>query len=111
MKDLKWHDALQLGALLLVAAAMPISWYFGFWSAMFLAFASLVKLVLHRRIGNPALDRQLCWPLYVMLAYWLGIALSTLWSSDVYEAMRVVSLKASMLVFPLSFLTTDTTYL
>ena len=111
MKDLKWHDALQLGALLLVAAAMPISWYFGFWSAMFLAFASLVKLVLRRRIGNPALDRQLRWPLYAMLAYWLGIALSALWSSDVYEAMRVVSLKASMLVFPLSLLTTDTTYL
>lgn len=111
MKDLKWHDALQLGALLLVAVAMPISWYFGFWSAMFLALASLVKLVLRRRIGNPALDRKLRWPLYAMLAYWLGIALSALWSSDVYEALRVVSLKASMLVFPLSFLMTDTSYL
>lgn len=111
MKDLRWHDALQLGALLLVAVAMPISWYFGFWSAMFLALASLVKQVLRRRIGNPALDRKLRWPLYAMLAYWLGIALSALWSSDVYEALRVVSLKASMLVFPLSFLMTDTSYL
>lgn len=111
MKDLRWHDALQLGALLLVAVAMPISWYFGFWSAMFLALASLVKQALRRRIGNPALDRKLRWPLYAMLAYWLGIALSALWSSDVYEALRVVSLKASMLVFPLSFLMTDTSYL
>lgn len=107
----KWYNKLQYGAMLLMAAAMPISWRFGLWAALLLALVSVVKMVAGRRVGNPALDRRLRIVLYAALAYWLLLVVSVLYSNDVAAAWEVVWRKSALVIFPLCFLLTDTSCL
>lgn len=107
----KWYNKLQYGAMLLMAAAMPISWRLGLWAALLLALVSVVKMVAGRRVGNPALDRRLRIVLYAALAYWLLLAVSVLYSNDVAAAWEVVWRKSALVIFPLCFLLTDTSCL
>ena len=111
MKQMKWYDRLQYGSMLLMAAAMPVGWRVGLWTAMMLALASLVKLFVERKAGNPSLDRGLCVVLWLPVAYVLLCALSLLYSSDVATGWQVVLRKAVLLIFPLCFLLTNTAYL
>ena len=107
----KWYNKLQYGAMLLMAASMPISWRFGLWAALLLALVSVVKMVAGRRVGNPALDRRLRIVLYAALAYWLLLVVSVLYSNDVAAAWEVVWRKSALVIFPLCFLLTDTSCL
>ena len=111
MKQARWYDILQYVAMILMAAAMPVSWQLGLWMALALAAVSFVKLLFSRRVGNPALGSGLRWSLYAVLAYWLVYLISMLYSLDTATAWTVVSRKAVLLIFPLCFLLTDTTYL
>ena len=107
----KWYNWLQYGAMLLMAAAMPIGWRVGLWISLLLAVASVVKMVVGRKVGNPALDRRLRIVLYAGVAYWLLLVVSVLYSSDVAAAWEVVWRKSGLIIFPLCFLLTDTSYL
>lgn len=107
----KWYNKLQYGTMLLMAAAMPISWRFGLYVALLLATVSLVKMVAERRIWNSALDWRLRIPLYAIILYWLMIVVSVLFSANTASAWQVVGRKAGLIIFPLCFLLTDTSYL
>ena len=97
--------------MLLMSAAMPISWRIGLWVALALAGVSIVKIVAEKKIGNKALCRGLRIPLYAGLAYWIMLVVGILYSNDTATAWQVIVLKAGLLIFPLCFLLTDTTYL
>ena len=107
----KWYNKLQYGTMLLMAAAMPISWRFGLYVALLLATVSLVKMVAERRIWNSALDWRLRIPLYAIVLYWLMIVVSVLFSANTASAWQVVGRKAGLIIFPLCFLLTDTSYI
>lgn len=111
MKQMAWYDRLQYGALLLLAAVMPVGWRYALWVALLLALVSLVKLVSQRRVGNPALSPALRWMLCAPVAYWLVLAASLLWSTDLAAGWEILRLKAVLLIFPLCFLLTDTSCL
>lgn len=107
----KWYNKLQYGTMLLMAAAMPISWRFGLYVALLLAVVSVVKMVAERGFWNSALDWRLRIPLYTILLYWLMIVVSVFFSTDTAVAWQVVGRKAGLIIFPLCFLLTDTSYL
>lgn len=110
MKDMKWYNVLQLSAMLLMAAAMPIDWRVGLWSATLLGVVSVVKIVAERRLGNPNLSARQRWPLFAILVYWGYLLVSVLWSADKATAFELLWLKFSMLPFALVMLLSDTSY-
>ena len=111
IKKYKWYDNLQYAVMLLLAVAIPFGWRFGLWMAMLLAVVSAVKLVAQRKVGNPALPVRLRWVLCASILYWLVLAISLLWSGDMASGWEVLRLKAVLLIFPMCFLLTDTSYL
>ena len=106
-----WYDNLQFFSMLLMAGAVPVSWRCGLWAAFLLAMVTIVKAVATRRVGNPALSPLLRWTLATPLIYWLSVTVSLLWSSDQATGWMMVGHKASLLVFPLCLLLSDTGYL
>ena len=111
MKKIAWYDKLQYGTLLLFTALIPIAWRYALWGAMLLGVVTIVKLVASRKIGNPTLNRPLRVALCGPIAYWLMLALSLLWSEDVATGVVLLHLKAVLLIMPLCFLLSDTSYL
>ena len=110
-QGMKWYDWLQYGAMLIMSAAVPVSMNIGLWAAALLALASLVKLAATRRLGNPALGRGGTIAMWTPVLYWVVILVSALLASDRATGMGLVGLKATLLIFPLSMLVTDTSYL
>ena len=110
-QGMKWYDWLQYGAMLVMSAAVPVSMNIGLWAAALLALASLVKLAATRRLGNPALGRGGTVAMWTPVLYWVVILVSALLASDRATGMGLVGLKATLLIFPLSMLVTDTSYL
>jgi len=110
-KKYNWYDNLQYGAMLLMAAAMPVAWRFGLWTALLLALTTVVKMAAQRKAGNPTLDRGLRVALCAPVVYWLVLAASLLWTADLATGWSVLRLKAGLLIFPLCFLLSDTSYL
>ena len=111
IKNYKWYDILQYAALLVMAAAMPIAWRFGLWVALALGGVTLVKIIAQRKVGNPMLDKHLCWTMCAPVIYWLVLAVSMLWTIDLTAGWNILALKAGLLIFPLCFLLSDTSYL
>ena len=111
MNTIKWYDWMQYAAMLLMAAAMPIAWRLGLLAAVILAGTSFVKLVIERRVPNPALDKPLRWAMWLALVYLLCCLVSVFYSSDTAVAWEVMGRKVVLLIFPLCFLLTDTGYL
>lgn len=111
MKTLVWYDRLQFIAMLIMAAAMPIGFHCGLWAGALLALTSVVKMIAQRRVGNRSLSMPLMMALGAAVLYWLLHLISVSYGGDVAVGMRVVELKAVLLMFALSFLLTDTSYL
>lgn len=111
MKSLLWYDKLQYAAMMAMAVAMPIGFHVGLWAALALAVMSVVKMVASRRVGNPSLSWAMRIPLISIAVYWLLHLVSVSYGGDVSVGMRVVELKAVLLIFSMSFLLTDMTYL
>lgn len=116
MKDMKWQDALQFIAMVLMGAVMPLSWHVGLWAAVLLAVVSLVKIFADRHDGkrylfNPALGGWMRAALLAAVAYVAIFAVSLLYSSNVDAGLNTLWHKAVLLIFPLCFLLTDTLWL
>ena len=108
---MKWYDKLQYGAMLLMAAAVPQGWHYGLWAATLLGGVTIIKMVAQHKVGNPALDKTLRWAMLGAVVYWLVLAVSLLWTRDLATGGTVLYLKAVLLIFPLCFLLSDTSYL
>lgn len=113
-KHLTWYDYIQYISLLLFAAAIPVGWHCALWASGLLALASLVAAVagaVGRRRPLAAVRQLPVWGLWLIVAYWLLLLVSMLWSADVAAGREILWLKAVMLIFPLSFLLTDVRWL
>ena len=110
-KKYSWYDNLQYYVLLLMAVVVPNGWHYGLWATILLSVVTIIKMIAQRKVGNPALSRPLQVALYGPIAYWLLLAVSLLWSNDVSTGLVLLRLKAVLLVFPLCFLLSDTSYL
>lgn len=116
MEGLSWQNRIQFGVMILMAAVMPVSWRLGVWTAVLLALVSLVKLVADtvkggRPFVNQALNGWQRLAFCTMPAYVVCYAASLLYSSNIASGLEILGRKAVMLVFPLCFLLTDTTYM
>ena len=116
MKNMRWQDVLQFVAMVLMGGAMPISWHLGLWAAVLLAVVSLVKIFadLHdgkRALFNPTLNGWMKAALGAAVAYVAIFAVSLLYSSNVDAGLNTLWHKAVLLIFPLCFLLTDTSWL
>ena len=116
MSDMAWQDKLQFCCMALMGASMPVSWRLGLLAALLLAAASLVKLFadVHdgkRPLHNPALNGWMRGALWAAVAYVAVYAVSLLYSNNVDAGLTVLAHKAVILIFPLCFLLTDTSYL
>lgn len=116
MKNVKWQDAMQLGVMVLMGAVLPLSWHLGLWAAVLLAVASAVKIFadIHdgrRALCNPALNGWMRAALLSAVAYVAIFAVSLLYSNNVSAGLNTLWHKSVLLIFPLCFLLTDTSYL
>ena len=105
-----WYDILQYTAVLLVAAAIPVKWRFGLLASLVLGVTTVVKIVSQRKIGNPNLQPLSVIALCSPIIYWAVLVFSLLWSRDLNMGWELVTRKAILLVFPLCFLLSDTSY-
>ena len=118
---MKWQDTLQFVVMVLMGAAMPLSWRLGLWTAVLLAVVSLVKIFADRHdrpIGtsshslfNPALNGWMRAALWAAVTYVAIFAVSLLYSNDLSAGLNTLWHKAVLLIFPLCFLLTDSSYL
>lgn len=116
MKEMKWQDALQFAVMVLLGAALPLSWRIGLWATILLAVVSLVKIFADIHDGrkplcNPALNGWMRAALWAAVAYVAIFAVSLLYSNNVAAGLNTLWHKSVLLVFPLCFLLTDTSYL
>lgn len=106
-----WYDILQYTAILLVAVAIPVKWRFGLLATPVLGLATIVKIAAQGKIGNPCIKCHSVIALCSPIIYWGMLTFSLLWSCDLSIGWDLVSRKAVLLVFPLCFLLSDTSYL
>lgn len=116
MNNMRWQDVLQFGVMVLMGAALPVSWRLGLWAAVLLAVVSLVKIFADVHDGNrfgfnPALNGWMRAALLAAVAYVAFFAISLLYSNNVAAGMNTLWHKVVLLIFPLCFLFTDTSYL
>ncbi len=111
LKDLVWYDRLHFVAMLLMAAAVPVSFHCGLWAGMLLGAASVVKMVAQRRVGNRSLSKASLIAYGAVVLYWLIYLVSLTRGGDVHEGVQVLIRKAVLLIFASCFLLTDTSYL
>ncbi len=101
--------------MLLAVAGVAVGWHVGLWVLMFFGGVAIVCLVAQlatqHRIGNRALQAPQRWGLFGMMAYWLLLLVSTLYSNNMEVAGTLLILKGTLLVFPLTFLLLDTSWL
>lgn len=110
-KTYKWYDCLQYAVLWLMVATYVVNWRAGLWMTLLLVPATVTKIIAQRKLGNPALDGPLRWTLCAPIVYWLVLASSLLWTSDVATGVALLRLKAVLFVCPLCLLLSDTSYL
>ena len=110
-KDLTWYNTFQYISMLLVAVAIPIGFHQALWMSGLLALSSLVAMAARRRVGNPAMKGGLRWGLVFLAGYWLLLLVSMLYTADTATGWDVLWHKAMLLVFSLSFLLADTSWL
>lgn len=113
---MNWQDSLQFVAMVLMGAALPVSWRLGLWAAVLLAVVSLVKIFadIHdgrRALYNPALNGWMRVALLSAASYVAIFAVSLLYSNNVSAGLNALWHKSVLLIFPLCFLLTDTSYL
>ena len=110
-----WYNKLQFAGMVLAVAGVAAEWHVGLWATLFFGATSLVSviagLVTTHRFGNAALRPALRWGLVAMVAYWLLLLTSVFYSSDIETAKNLLVLKATIVVFPLAVLLTDTSWL
>ena len=108
---LRWYEQVEYCLMALMAVALPIHWRLGLWGLVLLLVFTLVKSVTTHRIGNPSLTRPIRICLYLMMLYYLVHVCSVAYSSDPQEGWAIVGLKLPLLLLPLYFLLSDTSYL
>lgn len=108
---MKWQNWMQYAAMVLMAAAVPISMNIGLWTAALFGLTTLVKMVADRRMGNRSLSRPVRIALYMPIAYWLIHVASLALGGSMDEGLRVVWHKAVLLIFAIGILIADTDYL
>ena len=110
-KTITWYNRLQYISLLLMAVAIPIGFHQALWASGLLALSSLIAMVAKRRVGNTALCGGLRWGLLFMAGYWLLLLVSMIYTKDTVTGWEILTLKAVLLIFALSFLLADTSWL
>ena len=111
MKNMKWYNRLQFTVLCLALALAAVDWGLGLWMSLALVLVSLVKMAAERHVGNPALDTPMRVALLAVVAYWLCLVVSMLWSSDVDRALREIGCEAVLMIAPLCVLLSDMSYI
>ncbi len=111
MKQLVWYDQLQLAAMLLMAASMPISFHCGLWAGTALLATTVVKIAAQRHLGNPALTKPMAVALGAVILYWLINLASLMRGGDLQEGWQAVLRKGVLVNFAACFLLSDTRYL
>ena len=111
MKNLTWYNIFQFISMLLLAVAIPIGFHQALWASGLLALSSLVAMVANRRVGNKALGVGLRWGLLLIAVYWLLLLVSMTYTTDAATGWEILTLKAVMLIYALSFLLADTSWL
>lgn len=110
-----WYNKLQFTTMLLAVAGVIVNWQVGLWTTFAFGGASIVCLIAQlfdkHHIGNKALHTTARVELLAIIGYWLLLLASMLYSSDTHAASSILSIKASLLVFPVAFLLTDTSWL
>lgn len=109
--SLCWQERLCYGALALLVVASLSWWKLGVIALGLFVIASVMKMATLRQWGNSDLSRgqRLCFGL--MIAYWLMLVVSALYSDNHAEGWSTVSTQLPMLVLPLICLISDTRYL
>lgn len=112
---MKWYNKLQFLAMMLTVAGVGAEWHFGLWMTISLGGATIIsivaQLITQHSIGNPGLRWPLKVGLWALVAYWLMLLASTLYSADLPTAKQLLILKGTLLIFPLAVLLTDTSWL
>ena len=110
-KTTTWYNKIQFASILLFVVCLAIGWRTGLWATLLFGIVSCGCMVAQGHLGNKSLHPSMRWGLLAMVLYWLLLLASMFYTSDSTTGWNLLWLKAVMLIFPLSFLLTDTGYL
>lgn len=108
---LQWYESAEYVLMALMAMVMPVSWRLGLWCMVLVLGIAVIKTFVTHRIGNKSLSRQTRICLYLMILYYLVHLISVAYSSAPKEGWDIMVLKLPLLLLPLYFLVSDTSYL
>lgn len=108
---LKPLEKAEYTLLLLLAVAVPLHWRVTVVGFVLLLLLSVVKAIVARRVGNPALSKGQRWALVAMLAFFALTLVSGLASENRSYGLEIAFRKLSFLFLPLAALISDTRYL
>ena len=111
MKSLTWYQKSQYISMLIMAAAIAVDMHVALWASGLMALTSIISMIAQRHIGNPSLTGGNRWGLLFIVGYWLILLASMLYTDDLVTGWDILTLKAVLLIFSLSFLLTDTGWL
>ena len=107
----KWYEQAEYAALLLIAAAVPLSWRIATLGLIVLLVLGIVKAVKAKYVGNPALSVTARWCCVAMMALFAVYLLSGLRSENRAYGLDVALSKVYFVLFPLAALISDSSHL
>lgn len=110
-QGLRWYEASEYALLMLFIVSISIQWHIALWCLILLCANTLIKIIVTRHIGNPALNRPTRVCLGLMMLFYIVYAISGTYSSQPDEALSTASMMLPLLLFPLLFILGDTRYL
>jgi len=118
-REITWLEKTQYVTMLLSVSGLIVFWRIGLWATLLFALVSFVCLVYRfcgpqkatRFVLNPALTPSLRKGLIFIVVYWLLLLVSMAYTEDTASGWDIVLRKAVLLVYSLSLLLTDTSYI
>ena len=99
-QGLRWYEASEYALLMLFIVSISIQWHIALWCLILLCANTLIKIIVTRHIGNPALNRPTRVCLGLMMLFYIVYAISGTYSSQPDEALSTASMMLPLLLFP-----------
>ena len=108
---LRWYEASEFCLMILMIISVPIYWHAGVLCLILLSINTFIKIILSKKICNPALSKTARICLILMILYFLSYVVSISYSNNTREAWSTIFTMLPLFIFPLLFLFSDMKYL
>ena len=104
-------DVTEYIILAAMVAVLPFGWSLAVKALFLLVVNTIVKAIVTRKVGNPALRGLPRWSVWLMLAFYLYCLFTLCFSTNMEYGLRMLGHRLPLLLFPLCCLVSDMSWL